>query len=320
MADSGIEIEKVEWLDPEMEFLASKRETGNEWELFKENVRPLKRGRKVAILNEALKVHNDNQLKMSLLDQRRLLIQAIDEYKGEDPLHPWLECIKWVQEAFPPGGDSSGLVVIYEQCVRTFWHSDRYKDDLRYLKVWLEYAENCVDAQVIYSFLDANEIGKTHAVFYISRRPRHGHTRSMCVIFAGRRRLVHQNLEKVSDFWVVSPSNLHQRPRGVEWRPLDFLKTCNSLVPHREKLSRVRPSEFDVQNSVKPRSKGMVVFVVVRRIRRCGFKVTLMRFEGGSSLLQREREKKESESCFLIGEVREGRDVSGGEGLEGFDW
>ncbi|KAB2631967.1 mitotic spindle checkpoint protein BUBR1 [Pyrus ussuriensis x Pyrus communis] len=168
MADSGIEIEKVEWLDPEMEFLATKRETGNEWELFKENVRPLKRGRKVSILNEALKVHNDNQLKISRLDQRRLLIQAIDEYKGEDPLHPWLECIKWVQEAFPPGGDSSGLVVIYEQCVRTFWHSDRYKDDLRCLKVWLEYAENCVDAQVIYSFLDANEIGKTHAVFYIS--------------------------------------------------------------------------------------------------------------------------------------------------------
>lgn len=48
-------------------------------------------------------------------------------------------CIKWVQEAFPMGGDYSGLVVIYEQCVRTFWHSDRYKDDLRYLKVWLEY-------------------------------------------------------------------------------------------------------------------------------------------------------------------------------------
>lgn len=51
-------------------------------------------------------------------------------------------CIKWVQEAFPPGGDHSGLVVIYEQCVRTFWHSDRYKDDLRYLKVWLEYVRS----------------------------------------------------------------------------------------------------------------------------------------------------------------------------------
>jgi len=47
--------------------------------------------------------------------------------------------MKWVQEAFPPGGDSSGLVVIYEQCVRAFWHSEQYKEDLRYLKVWLEY-------------------------------------------------------------------------------------------------------------------------------------------------------------------------------------
>lgn len=119
MADSGIEIEKIEMLDPESEFLASKRETGNEWELFKENVRPLKRGRKVEILNDALKAQTDNQLKKSLFDQRRSsspkihflsvcmplcfdfdlffflmvrrLIEAIDEYEGDDPLQPWLE-------------------------------------------------------------------------------------------------------------------------------------------------------------------------------------------------------------------------------------
>ncbi|KAH7523353.1 hypothetical protein FEM48_Zijuj06G0001800 [Ziziphus jujuba var. spinosa] len=151
----------MELFDPETEFLVSKRETGNEWELFKENVRPLKRGRKIELLNSALKSHSHNLL-------GKQLIEAIDDYKGDDPLHPWIQCIKWVQEAFPPGGDSSGLVVIYEQCVRTFWHSDRYRDDLRYLKVWLEYAENCVDAQVIYSFLDANGIGKTHSQYYIS--------------------------------------------------------------------------------------------------------------------------------------------------------
>lgn len=29
-------------------------------------------------------------------------------------------------------------------------------------------AENCVDAEIIYNFLDANEIGKSHAVFYVS--------------------------------------------------------------------------------------------------------------------------------------------------------
>ena len=29
-------------------------------------------------------------------------------------------------------------------------------------------AENCVDAEVIYSFLDANEIGKSHSAFYLA--------------------------------------------------------------------------------------------------------------------------------------------------------
>nr|AAM65748.1 unknown [Arabidopsis thaliana] len=159
---------KVQVSDPEAEFLNSKQETGYEWELFKENVRPLKRGRNVGILNHALKSHSDHQLRKNLIEKRRNLIEAIDEYEGDDPLSPWIECIKWVQEAFPPGGECSGLLVIYEQCVRKFWHSERYKDDLRYLKVWLEYAEHCADAEVIYKFLEVNEIGKTHAVYYIA--------------------------------------------------------------------------------------------------------------------------------------------------------
>lgn len=58
-------------LDPETRFLVSKQETGNEWELFKENVRPLKRGRNVRLLNDALKSHTHNQLKKSLLETRR---------------------------------------------------------------------------------------------------------------------------------------------------------------------------------------------------------------------------------------------------------
>ncbi|GAB2289315.1 hypothetical protein Dimus_023619 [Dionaea muscipula] len=153
--------------DPEIEFLKSKEATiGCEWEMFKENVRPLKRGRNVNLLNEALRSHSQTHHLNPLFENRRKLVEAIDQYKGDDPLQPWLECIKWVQEAFPAGGDYSGLIIIYEQCVRTFWHEECYKNDLRYLKVWLEYAENCADAEVIYSFLDANKIGQTHSVYY----------------------------------------------------------------------------------------------------------------------------------------------------------
>ncbi|KAF3563769.1 hypothetical protein DY000_02011657 [Brassica cretica] len=52
------------------------------------------------------------------------LIEDIDEYDGDNPLFPWIKVLVSV-------GDI--------QAVREkFWHSDRYKDDLRYLKVWLE--------------------------------------------------------------------------------------------------------------------------------------------------------------------------------------
>uniref|UniRef100_A0A0A9DXF9 BUB1 N-terminal domain-containing protein n=1 Tax=Arundo donax TaxID=35708 RepID=A0A0A9DXF9_ARUDO len=96
------------------------------------------------------------------------MIEAIEEYRGEDPLQPWLDCVKWVQESFPAGGECSGLGVMCEQCVRAFWHDERYKDDLRYLKVWLEYAGNCADAEVIFRFLEANQIGQGHAIYYMS--------------------------------------------------------------------------------------------------------------------------------------------------------
>ncbi|CAL9047525.1 unnamed protein product [Musa banksii] len=141
---------------------------GFEWEVYKENVRPLKRGRDVKLLNHALRSQVDRSLNASLLRTRRRMIEAIDEYQGEDPLQPWLRCIKWVQESFPTGGECSGLIVMYEQCVRTFWHDDRYRDDLRYLRVWLEYADNCADAEVIFQFLEANQIGQSHSIFYTS--------------------------------------------------------------------------------------------------------------------------------------------------------
>lgn len=42
-----------------------------EWETFKENVRPLKRGRNVGLLNRALKAHADPAQRAALLAARR---------------------------------------------------------------------------------------------------------------------------------------------------------------------------------------------------------------------------------------------------------
>ncbi|KAL6578230.1 Mitotic spindle checkpoint protein bubr1 [Orobanche minor] len=229
------------FLDPETEFLASKQETGNEWELFKENVRPLKRGRNIGLLNGALKSQSNSQLKTSLLHHRRMLIEAIDEYTGEDPLQPWIECIKWVQEAFPPGGDCSGLVLIYEQCVRTFWHEDRYKDDLRYLKVWLEYAENCVDAEVVYKFLEANKIGVTHASFYIS--------------YALQMELKNKN---------KAANEIFNRGLSMKAQPVEKLTTAYKKFFTRSMRQRKATDEEVTENHLPARSFGTVLMKQTR--------------------------------------------------------
>ncbi|KAL6573392.1 Mitotic spindle checkpoint protein bubr1 [Orobanche hederae] len=229
------------FLDPETEFLASKQETGNEWELFKENVRPLKRGRNIGLLNGALKSQSNSQLKTSLLHHRRMLIEAIDEYTGDDPLQPWIECIKWVQEAFPPGGDCSGLVVIYEQCVRTFWHEDRYKDDLRYLKVWLEYAENCVDAEVVYKFLEANKIGVAHASFYIS--------------YALQMELKNKN---------KAANEIFNRGLSMKAQPVEKLTTAYKKFFTRSMRQRKATDEEVTENHLPARSFGTVLMKQTR--------------------------------------------------------
>lgn len=160
-------MDEFEVLNREAESATSKQDGGHEWEVYKENVKPLKEGRKIKLLNQALKAQQRSSFKNSFRDERRKLIQAIDEYSGDDPLKPWIECIKWVRESFPSGGDQSGLLSICEQCVRSFWNDKHYHDDIRYLKTWLEYADQCTDPEVVYNFLDVNGVGQNHSLFYI---------------------------------------------------------------------------------------------------------------------------------------------------------
>lgn len=56
---------------------------GAEWETFKENVRPLKRGRDVSKLNHALKAHADPAQRAALLEARK--------YVAFSSLHPFAQ-------------------------------------------------------------------------------------------------------------------------------------------------------------------------------------------------------------------------------------
>ncbi|KAG0623744.1 hypothetical protein M758_3G198400 [Ceratodon purpureus] len=138
-----------------------------EWELSKENVQPLRKGRKVEVLNETLRAKEESPAAPKICErQRRLMVEAIDNYEGDDPLHPWLQLIRWVKDTYPAGGHQSELLPVVEACTRTFQDDERYKSDIRYLRVWVLYADLCKEPQEIYQFLEARSIGQDHALFY----------------------------------------------------------------------------------------------------------------------------------------------------------
>ncbi|XP_033141778.1 mitotic spindle checkpoint protein BUBR1-like [Brassica rapa] len=69
-----------------------------------------------------------------------------------------------MQEAFPPGGECSGLLVIYEQYVRS--SGTRTGTRMIFVTSKSGWTEHCADAEVIYKFLEVNDIGRTHGFYY----------------------------------------------------------------------------------------------------------------------------------------------------------
>lgn len=109
-----------------------------EIETQKENILPLKEGRSAAALSKA--IHQPlveiNQVKSSF--EQRL----IDELPAlSDPITLYLEYIKWLNNAYPQGGNSkqSGMLTLLERCLSHLKDLERYRNDVRFLKIWFWY-------------------------------------------------------------------------------------------------------------------------------------------------------------------------------------
>ena len=47
--------------------------------------------------------------------------------------------IKQTQDTFKSGGQKAELLPLLERCTRELQSNDRYKNDIRYLRVWIQY-------------------------------------------------------------------------------------------------------------------------------------------------------------------------------------
>jgi checkpoint serine/threonine-protein kinase len=94
-------------------------------------------------------------------------IAAIDE--SDDPLDVYGHYVKWTLDTYPSAQATpqSGLRNLLERATRAFIGSDRYRNDPRYVRLWVHYINFFSDApREAYVFLSRHSIGETLALYY----------------------------------------------------------------------------------------------------------------------------------------------------------
>lgn len=95
-------------------------------------------------------------------------LQAIAE--SDDPLDIYDRYVKWALNAYPSSQATpeSGLLPLLERAVREFLSSSHYKNDPRYLRLWLHYIRLFSDSpRETFAFLARHHIGEGLALSLI---------------------------------------------------------------------------------------------------------------------------------------------------------
>ncbi|XP_072975457.1 uncharacterized protein [Typha angustifolia] len=96
------------------------------------------------------------------------LISDIKNYSGRDPLRPWIHGVRKMKESLPPQILKSNLPRFLQKCAQTFESDRRYRNDSRFLRVWIELMDYVDDAKVILRKMERNQIGLKRASFYLA--------------------------------------------------------------------------------------------------------------------------------------------------------
>ncbi|KAH9994686.1 Mad3/BUB1 homology region 1-domain-containing protein [Russula vinacea] len=141
------------------------------WRASKENIQPLASGRRATTLSAVLSTpHAQRESKLAAARNRlRINVEVALEDDDDNPLEAYCQLVYWTLENYPQGHSAeSGLLELLEEATRVLKdHRDGiWREDLRYLKLWVLYANFVEKPTLIYRFLLANEIGTTFALLY----------------------------------------------------------------------------------------------------------------------------------------------------------
>ncbi|VDD95623.1 unnamed protein product [Enterobius vermicularis] len=135
-----------------------------EWELSRENIRPLRGGRNVRSINTAFGVDRE-----SVYEAEEKFEMVMEEAEGaEDALELCSKFVAWFEEAFPTGKQSH-LYKFLVRIINKFGNREAYRDDKRMMKLWFKLAENkpTVSAEAFFERAYTAGCCRRFAQFYI---------------------------------------------------------------------------------------------------------------------------------------------------------
>ncbi|XP_028784510.1 probable inactive serine/threonine-protein kinase bub1 isoform X2 [Neltuma alba] len=94
------------------------------------------------------------------------LISDIETYSGKDPLLPWLRGIRKMKDTLSPAALHEKLPDFLQKCAQTFESDRRYRNDMRYLRVWLHLMDFVDDPLSLLKTMEVNHIGTKRCQFY----------------------------------------------------------------------------------------------------------------------------------------------------------
>ncbi|KAG0339083.1 hypothetical protein BG004_006965 [Podila humilis] len=135
----------------------------------KENIQPIREGRSAQTLSHLFGAQLNERTQE--LQRRHEQFQRDIEQSEEDddPLDIHVQYIHWIIENYPQSagqGHDSNLLQALEQTMRTFQGDDRYRNDIRYVRLYVHYSGIVEDPDHIFKFMMANNIGTQLAMLY----------------------------------------------------------------------------------------------------------------------------------------------------------
>nr|XP_029120612.1 uncharacterized protein LOC105045867 isoform X2 [Elaeis guineensis] len=160
------------------------------------------------------------------------LVSDIKNYSGSDPLRPWLHGVRRMKESLPHHILKEKLPRFLQKCAQTFESDRKYRNDSRYVRVWIELMDYVNDAKVVLRRMEKNQIGWKRAMFY-----------SAYALYYEKQK----KFEEAEKMYHLGVQNLAE--------PVGELQKSYEQFLHRLMMYRKRKAKEAVTNKGRPASK-----------------------------------------------------------------